>query len=249
MSIETPRDFEGLRAAGAVVAETLARVRKAVRAGVTTRELDAVARDCFDEHGARSGPHVDYGFPGTICLSINDEAVHGVPGPRVVMAGDLVTIDVTAELDGYYCDAAITVVVEPAAGVALRLRTCAEAAFRRGLEQARAGVPLWRVGAAVEREVKRRGFRVLRDLYGHGIGRSIHEEPSVPSFHDSAARSVLTDGLVITIEPIVAVSASRSRTLADGWTIVSSDRSLTAHHEHTIVVRNGEPHVLTRVAA
>ena len=245
MSIESMTDFEGMRAAGAVVAETLKRVSALVRAGITTLELDAVARHCFSERGARSGPALDYGYPGTICISVNDEAVHGVPGVRVIAAGDLVTIDVTAELDGFYADAAVTVVVEPASVVARRLRTCAEAAFRKGLEQARHGTPVWRVGEAVDREVRRRGFRVLKDLYGHGIGRSVHEEPAVPSFRDPAAQSILTDGLVITIEPIVSVGASSSRTLRDGWTIVSADRSLTAHHEHTIVVRRGAAHVLT----
>lgn len=238
-------EFEGLRAAGAVVAETLQRVTASVRAGITTLELDAIAELSMAERGARSGPRLDYGYPGAICISVNDEAVHGLPGPRVIRAGDLVTIDVTAELNGFYCDAAVTVVVEPAASVALRLRTCAEAAFRKGLEQARAGTPLWKLGSAVEAEVRRRGFRVLKDLYGHGIGRRIHEDPAVPSFHDRDARDVLSDGLVITIEPIVSLTATRTRTLPDGWTIVSADRSLTAHHEHTIVVRRGEPHVLT----
>jgi len=245
VSIETKQDYEGMRAAGAVVAETIRRVRAAVRPGITTLELDAIAQRCFDEHGARSGPRVDYGFPRTICISVNEEAVHGIPGSRALAAGDLVTIDVTAEMNGYYGDAAETVIVESGSPIAQRLKASAEAAFRRALEHAVPGAPIWRIGHAVEMEVKRRGFRVLKDLCGHGIGRSVHEEPSVPNFRDRTARERLTENLVITIEPIVAVSASRSRTLADGWTIVSADRSLTAHHEHTMIIRNGRPELLT----
>lgn len=245
MSIETRNEFEGMRAAGAVVAATLRRVAAELRAGVTTAELDDVADRCFAAAGARSGPQLDYGYPGVICISVNDEAVHGVPGLRVIRPGDMVTIDVTAELDGYYADAAETHVVEPADPVAVRLALSAEAAFHRGARAARSGTPLWRVGGVVEAEVRRRGFRVLRDLYGHGIGRRIHEDPSVPSFRDPAARSVLTENLVLTIEPLVSVSSERSRLLPDGWTVVSADGSLTAHHEHTVVIRRGEPYILT----
>lgn len=245
MSIETELEFEGLRAAGQVVAETLRLVQKHVRAGVTTRELDDVAAAYFANQGARSGPQVDYAYPGTICISVNDEAVHGIPGQRVVQAGDLVTLDATAELDGYYADAAVTVVVDPAPAIAHRLKECAEAAFAKGLAAARVGAPVWHIGEAVEKETELRGFRVLRDLCGHGIGRRIHEEPSVPNYHDPHARGVLTNNLVLTIEPIISIGARRSRLLRDGWTVVSGDRSLTAHHEHTLVVRRGEPYVLT----
>lgn len=245
MSIESPTDLEGLRAAGAVVAETLQRVGEAVRSGITTGELDAIARRTFAERGARSGPALDFGYPATICISVNDEAVHGIPGPRVLAPGDLVTVDVTAELDGYYADAAVTLLVEPASPLARRLKQCAEAAFHRGLAAARHGAKVRHVGAAVEREVRARGFRVLRDLCGHGVGRSVHEEPVMPNYGDPRARTRLTDGLVITIEPIVSVSAQRTRSTSDGWTLTSSDGSLCAHHEHTLVVRRGEALVLT----
>ena len=248
MSIESVTDLEGMRAAGHVVAVTLERVVRRVRAGVTTAELDDIAADCFVERGARSGPAIDYGYPGTICISINEEAVHGIPGARVIRPGDMVTVDVTAELDGYYADAAVTVVVEPASRLAVRLKACAEAAFRKGVERARAGTAVWQIGHAVEREVRRREFRVLRDLCGHGVGRAVHEEPSVPNYRDPRARAELTENLVITVEPIVAATSSRSKTLRDGWTIVSSDGSLTAHHEHTIVIRRGAPLVLTLAA-
>lgn len=245
VSIESEADYRGLRAAGRVVAETLRRVRARTRAGVTTGELDALAAACLREHGARSGPVLDYGYPAAICISVNEEAVHGVPGDRMLSPGDLVTLDVTAELDGYYADAAVTVALPPVSDLAARLQRCAEAAFLQGLAQARAGAPVWRIGMAVEAETRRHGFRVLRDLAGHGIGRRIHESPEVPNYRDPAARRRLTENLVITIEPIISATARRSRTLRDGWTIASADGSLTAHHEHTIVVRRGEPRVLT----
>jgi methionyl aminopeptidase len=171
--------------------------------------------------------------------------VHGLPGDRTLRRGDLVTLDVTAELNGYYADAAISIVIPPAPSLALALAACAEAAFRSGLRRVRAGVPLRAVGAAVEREVRRRGFHVLRDLGGHGIGRRIHEEPRVPNYGDPAARRRLTEGLVITLEPIVSESAGESRLLRDGWTVVSADGSLTAHYEHTLVVMRGAPLLLT----
>lgn len=245
MSIETNEDFEALRAAGAVVAETLRTVGAEVRPGVTTLELDRIARRCFDRHGARSGPEVDFGYPGAICISVNEEAVHGIPGPRVIAEGDMVTVDVTVELDGYYADAAVTLVAGDASPLATRLKACAEAAFRKAAGQARHGTPIWTIGHVVETEVRRRGFRVLEDLCGHGVGRGVHEEPMVPNHRDPSIPGVLTENLVITIEPIVSATARRSRALSDGWTLVSADRSLTAHHEHTIVVRRGEPYILT----
>lgn len=245
MSIESETDVTGLRAAGRVVAETIARVRAHVRAGITTGELDDIASLVFREHGARSGPALDYGYPGTICISVNEEAVHGVPGPRVLRPGDVVTVDVTAELDGYYADAAVTVPLPPVSLLVRRLCASAEAAFWAGAKQARHGLPLHKLGRIIESEVWRRGFRVLRDLQGHGVGRSVHEEPRVPNWADPHAHGMLTEGLVITIEPIVSVSAIESRLLRDGWTVVSADGSLTAHFEHTLVIRRGAPTLLT----
>ena len=234
-----------MRAVGRVVAETLARVAQELKPGVTTRELDDVARSVFALRGARSGPQLDFDFPGTICISVNEEAVHGIPGQRVIQPGDLVTLDVTAELDGFYADAAVTHVVPPAPALALRLKACAEAAFRQGAARARSGAPIWRIGAAVEREVQRRGFRVVKYLCCHGIGRSVHEEPQIPNYRDPRAQQALRENLVITIEPIVAQKSAHARVLRDGWTIVTADRGLTAHHEHTIVIRRGEPIILT----
>lgn len=245
MSVESERDLAGLKRVGEVVRLTLERMRRAVRPGITTAELDDIGRDCLQEHGARSAPQVFYRFPRWTCISINEQVVHGIPAARVVQERDLVTLDVTAELDGYIADAAITVVVPPATPLAVALRDCAEAAFWKGAALARAGAPISLVGGAVEREVRRRGFRVLRDLTGHGTGRRIHEPPTVPNFNDTRNRGRLTDGLVIALEPLISAGTSYSRELADGWTIASADNSLTAHFEHTLVVRRGEPLLLT----
>lgn len=245
MSVESERDLEGLRRAGRVVALALEAMKVHLREGVSTAALDAVAAGVLAAHGARSAPQLAYAFPGTTCISVNDEAVHGIPGPRVLRGGDLVTLDVTAELDGYYADAAVTVGVPPVSEGALRLIECAEAAWEAAAERARAGTRLRDLGAAVEREVERRGFRVLRDLCGHGIGRAIHEGPSVFNYYAPRATRRLPAGLVIALEPIISAGSRECRALADGWTVASADGSLTAHHEHTIVVTEGAPLVLT----
>ena len=245
MSIDDDRDLIGLRRAGRVVAETLAAMREAVRVGISTAELDGIAAEVLRRHGARSAPKLIYDFPGSACISVNDEAVHGVPGPRRLAPADVVTLDVTVELDGYFADAAETVAVPPVPEVAQRLIECARAAFESAARAVRSGERLAVVGGRVEAEVERRGFRVMRELCGHGIGREIHEAPSVANYYDPFERPRLTEGLVIALEPIVSAGASRTRTAADGWTLSSVDGSLTAHHEHTIVVTRGRPLVLT----
>lgn len=245
MSVESEEELEGLRRAGRVVAEALRAMREAVGEGISTAELDGIAARVLRVHGARSAPGVVYDFPGTTCISVNEEVVHGVPGPRRLRAGDLVTLDVTVELDGYYADAAVTVGVPPVPELARRLLTCAEAAFWRAARAARAGERLSAIGGRVEAEVKRHGFEVFRDICGHGIGRSIHEEPSVCNYYDPRERRRLSEGLVIAIEPLVSAGARYTRTGADGWTLSSADGSLSAHYEHTIVVTKGAPILLT----
>src|SRR3954462_7900193 len=176
MSIETAEELEGMRRAGAVVAEALRAARRLVRPGVTTGALDEAVAQAFRRHGARSGPTLDYGFPGRACISVGSEAVHGIPSPtRRVRAGELVKLDVTAELDGFYADACVTVPVGPASPEATRLTAAAQSALRRGMDAAGSGRAVGEIGAAVETEVRRRGFAVCGDLTGHGIGRRIHE--------------------------------------------------------------------------
>jgi methionyl aminopeptidase len=199
----------------------------------------------FEEHGARSAPNLFLGFPGTNCISLNDEAVHGVPGGKRIGPGDLVKIDVTAELDGYIADAAVTVVVPPVDPVSKALRGCAEAAFVKAAAVARAGRPVNKIGRILETTVRQRGFEVLRELNSHGVGREIHEQPSVPQYYDKRFATPLTRGLVLTIEPIISTGTSWTADGGDGWTIKTSDGSPSAHHEHTIVITKGAPIILT----
>jgi methionyl aminopeptidase len=249
MSIESIADWEGLRRVARIARITLDAVAARVRPGVTTGELDAMAARLLAAHGARSAPAVVYGFPGTILISVNDEIVHGVPGARRITAGDIVKIDVTIEKDGYVADTARSVVVEPGGAGARRLAACAAAAFRAGLAVARAGVRVNEIGRAVEREVRRRGFAVVEGLSGHGVGRTIHEAPDVPNRYDPPQPDVLTEGLVLTIEPMISAGSARVVQGVDGWTLRTRDGSLSAHHEHTLVITRGSPIVLTATAA
>lgn len=249
MSIESTADWHGLREAARVARLTLDTLAGQVRPGVTTGELDATAARLFAVHGARSAPALVYGFPRTVLISVNDEIVHGIPGARRIRAGDIVKIDVTVEKNGYVADAAQSVVVEPASGTAHRLVACATAAFRAALAVARAGVRVNEIGRAVEREVRRRGFSVVEGLSGHGVGRTIHEEPSVPNRYDPFQSDVLTEGLVLTIEPMISSGSARVVQSADGWTLRTADRSLSAHHEHTLVITRTHPVVLTGAPA
>lgn len=249
MSIETEDELRGLQRAGAVVAETLQAMRSAVRVGITTAELDGVADGVLARYGARGAPREVYGFPGTTCISVNDEVVHGIPGERVLADGDLVTLDVTVELDGFYADAAQTVQVGTGTRLGRALCAAAEAAFWRGARYAQAGRRLSSLGSVIGREVERHGFAVITELCGHGIGRTIHEEPSVPNHYDPHVRGRLTEGLVITIEPLISSGSARVREADDGWTVRTLDRSLTAHFEHTLVITAAAPIVITERAA
>jgi methionyl aminopeptidase len=245
VSIESQQDLQGLKRVGRIVRMIIRAMEKALRPGITTAELDAVAGRVMRAHGARSAPKMVYGFPGDVLISVNDEVVHGIPGARVIQPGDLVKLDVTVEKDGYMADAAVTVAVPVAAERARRLADCARAAFAKAMEVARAGNRVNDIGRAVDAEVRRRGFRVLRDLNGHGIGRTIHEEPSVPNYDDPRNRQMLTEGLVITVEPIISETTGKWVESGDGWTVRTADGSLAAHYEQTLVITRGKPILLT----
>ena len=247
MSITNTEEFEKLKASGMIVAKALRAMAAQVRPGVTTAELSEIGAKVLAEHGARSSPPMVYGFPGDVCISVNDEVVHGVPGGRALHAGDLVKLDLTAEKDGYHTDSAMSIEVAPSEpkSRAHELAHCAERAFRQALGLARAGNRTKDVGRTIEREVRRRGFSVVRELGGHGVGRTIHEEPSVPNWSDPMARDILTEGLVITVEPIIAEHRGDVRLEPDGWTVKTRDGGLSAHYEHTLVITRGAPILLT----
>lgn len=245
MSIDTPEELEGMRRVGALVAETLRAVRHEVRAGVTTGHLDDIAARVFARHGAVSGPQLTYDFPGATCISVNEEVVHGVPGARVLREGDLVTLDVTPELDGFLADAAITVPVGRASPEALRLLRAADACLAAALSAAVEGQALRTIGATTQRTADEQQVTVFPGLLGHGIGRRLHEPPSVPNVDWPHLRRPLNEGLVLAIEPMIGLGAPELETGADGWTIATADGSLSAHVEHTIVVHGERPVVLT----
>jgi methionyl aminopeptidase len=245
MSIESEADWRALSRVGLIVRQTLDALEKHARAGASTADLDRVAAHVFQEHGARSAPALVYGFPGTVLLSVNDEVVHGIPGSRRLESGDVLKLDVTAERDGYVADAARTIVVGTASETARRLLVCVRAAFEKALAVARAGNRVSEIGRIIEQKVQQYGFSVMRGLGGHGTGRTIHEPPSVPNYYDPWQKDVLTEGLVLTIEPIISVGAGGATGAPDGWTIRTMDGSLAAHYEHTIVITRSRPVVLT----
>jgi methionyl aminopeptidase len=245
VSISEPEELEKLRAAGAVVRRVLEGMKQQVRPGVTTAQLDAIGAEIIEQNGARSAPATVYGFPGSNCISLNEEAVHGIPGNRELREGDLLKLDVTVEKNGYMADAAETVAVGSVTPEAQRLMACARRAFEKAMLVARAGFRVCEIGRVVEREVRRDGFAVIRELGGHGIGRTIHEEPRIPNYADPEARQVLTEGLVIAVEPIITAGSGRAILARDGWTMRTADRRPAAHYEHTIVITSGTPWLLT----
>lgn len=245
MSITSDADWRGLREIGRIVRLTLDALERHTAPGITTGELDHIAADVFASHGARSAPAFTYGFPRTVLISVNDEIVHGIPGNRRLAAGDIVKLDVTAEKGGYIADAARTVVLDGASARGRRLAACAREALEAGLRVARAGTPVNHIGRAVEGVVRAAGFSVAKSLEGHGVGRRIHEPPNVPNWFNKRQTDVLTEGLVITIEPLIAAGRGHVYQDSDGWTIRTSDGSLTAHFEHTLVITAGEPVLLT----
>lgn len=245
MIVSTPEELEGLRRVGALVATTIDRMRDAVRPGVTTAELDLIAARTFHEFGALSGPMETYSFPGSTCISVNEEVVHGIPGGRKLRDGDLVTLDVTPELDGWLADAAVTVPVGDVSDEARRLLDTADACLAAALGAARAGMPLRNIGRSVQETAAALGASPFEELCGHGIGRKLHEDPTVPNVDVPTLTQELPDGLVIAVEPMLTMGDPTLVERDDGWTIATADGRLSVHVEHTIVVQDGEPIVLT----
>jgi methionyl aminopeptidase len=245
MTVTKPEELEGLKAIGRIVRLTLDEMAAAVRPGVTTAQIDAVGAAALLRMGAESSPPKAYNFPGSVCISVNEEAVHGIPGDRVVAEGDLVKLDLTAEKDGFVADSARTIRVGAVSVTAESLAQCAENAFNKALDAAVAGKHVYDIGRAVEQEVRRCGFSVIKTLCGHGVGRAIHEEPCVPNHFSPRYRTRLMPGMVITIEPIIAAGRGEVGLMPDKWTVSTRDGSLVAHHEHSLVITKGRPILIT----
>ena len=245
MCIQDEQELIHLKAVGRVVRLVLDAMKAEVRPGVSTQYLDDIGARVMQENRASSAPRMVYKFPGANCISLNDEAVHGIPGDRKLKEGDLLKLDVTVEKDGYMADAAMTVPVGRITAQAEQLMLCAERAFHKAMLVARAGFRVFEIGKVVEREVRKSGFTVIRELGGHGIGRTIHELPHVPNYADPQAQQIMKEGLVITVEPIISTGSGRVFTAKDGWTLRTGDHALSAHFEHTLVVTSGAPILLT----
>ncbi len=245
ITIKNPAEISRMRDAGQVVVLVHRRIEEAIRPGVTTGELDAIARDTLAEVGAVSSFLGYYGFPGHICASVNDEIVHGIPGRRVLHEGDIVSIDVGAIVNGYHGDSAWTYPVGRISEEATQLLATTEAALHEAIAAARPGHRLGAVGHAVERLGEARGYGIVRGYGGHGIGRQMHEDPHVPNHGDPTKGVVLRPGMTLAIEPMLNVGTEETRVLADEWTVVTADGSLSAHFEHTVAITLGEAQVLT----
>jgi len=243
--IKSSREIEQLRRPNAIVAEVLQRLRKAVLPGVTTRELDQITEDVILSKGALPAFKGYRGYPATLCASINEQVVHGIPNQRRLEEGDIVSLDVGASLNGYFGDAAITLPVGTVDPEAERLLKVTEQALTLGIEQARKGNRLFDISFAVQSWVESHGFSVVRDFVGHGIGKSLHEEPQIPNFGAPHQGPRLEEGMVFALEPMVNEGTYEVKILSDGWTVVTADRKRSAHFEHTIAVTDSDPEILT----
>jgi methionyl aminopeptidase len=246
IEIKTPEQIEKMRAAGLVVGETLDLLRRTVRAGITTGELDAVAEDNIRSSGATPSFKGYHGFTGSICVSVNDEVVHGIPGDRVIAEGDIVSIDCGAIVDGWHGDAAVTVAVGEVAEDALELMRVTEEAMWRGFAAASLGGRVTDISHAVESYVRSQGsFGVVEDYVGHGIGSAMHQPPNVPNYGKPGKGPKLIEGLALAVEPMVVLGSQSTHVLADDWTVVTDDGSVAAHFEHTFTLTPQGAWVLT----
>jgi methionyl aminopeptidase len=243
--VKSPREIEQLKKSNLIVAEVLRELRKMVAPGVTTRELDLVAEEIIFSKGAVPAFKGYRNYPATLCASINEEVVHGIPGPRKLREGDIVSIDVGVNLRGYFGDAAITFPVGEIDQGAKRLLEATEKALYIGIEMAKVGNRLHDISHAIQKWVEANGFSVVRDFVGHGIGRNLHEEPQIPNFGSPGQGPRLEKGMVFALEPMVNEGSYEVRILSDGWTVVTTDGKRSAHFEHTIAITDGKAEILS----
>lgn len=247
MIIESEKDVEALKKIGAIVSKTLATMLSKVEPGMTTLELDHIGRDLLAAHGARSAPILTYNFPGHTCISLNNEAAHGIPlATRIIAAGDMVNIDVSAELDGYFADTGGTTIVPPIKPLYQRLCDATREAMWAGIKAARSGEKMSSIGKAIEKVARKEKFGIIENLASHGVGRALHEEPKhISSFFDPADKRILKKGMVITCEPFLSTGPRLIDEASDGWTLFVSPKHRTAQYEHTFIVTDGEPIIVT----
>lgn len=252
IALKSRRDLEHMREAARHVAEILLEVREKARPGVTTGELGEVARRAIRDRGVESsflgyGPHGLPKYPSVICISVNEEIVHGIPGPRLLGEGDIVGLDFGVSVQGWHGDSAVTIPIGRVDGKAAQLLETTREALYKGIEQMVPGRRLSDIGHAVQAHAEQAGFTVVRQFVGHGIGRKLHEPPQIPNFGEPGRGPRLLPGMVFAIEPMVNVGTADVKMLEDEWTAVTADGSLSAHFEHTILVTENGPEILTRV--
>ena len=247
ITIKSPREVEAMAEAGRIVGETLALMARTVKPGLSTEQLDEVAEEFIRSHpGARPSFLGLYDFPKSLCISINDEIVHGIPSPsRILEDGDIVSVDCGVCIEGLHGDAALTVPVGEISPRARRLLEVTQDALAAGIEQARVGNHTGDIGHAVQAVAEGAGYSVVRELVGHGIGTSFHEEPQIPNYGKPRRGPRLVRGMTIAIEPMINMGGADIRTLGDKWTVVTADGSLSAHFEHTVVIEDEGPRILT----
>lgn len=245
--LKNNKEIELMRLAGRIVAETLLLIEEKVRPGITTAELDKIAEEFITKHGARPSFKGLYGFPASLCISVNEQVVHGIPGKYVLKDGDIVSVDCGAFLNGFHGDAARTFAVGNITEEASKLIKVTKESFFKGIENAKVGNRLTDISHEIQNYVEAAGFSVVREFVGHGIGRSLHEDPDIPNYGRPGKGPKLVEGMALAIEPMVNVGNYKVRTLNDNWTVVTSDGSLSAHYENTIVILPDGPEILTLI--
>ena len=245
--IKNNKEIDLMRSAGKIVAETLLLIEEKVRPGITTAELDRIAEEFITKHGARPSFKGLYGFPASLCISVNEQVVHGIPGGYVLKDGDIVSVDCGANINGFHGDAARTFGVGNITEEAEKLINVTKESFFRGIEYAKVGNRLTDISHEIQNCVEAAGFSVVRDFVGHGIGRVVHEDPEVPNYGRPGRGPKLVEGMALAIEPMVNVGSYKVKTLSNDWTVVTSDGSLSAHYENTVVILPDGPEILTLI--
>lgn len=246
VNLRKPEEIAKIKASNVIVAEILAMLRERVREGVTTLELDLYSEDMARKKGAKPAFKGYRDYPYSLCTSVNDEVVHGMPSKRILTAGDIVSLDFGVYYKGYYGDAALTMAVGTVSAEASRLMKITEESLSQGIKEAKVGNRLGDISAAVQEHVEKAGFSVVRDFVGHGIGRNLHEEPQIPNYGKRGRGVELKEGMVLAIEPMVNAGTYKVLVLEDGWTVVTEDGKLSAHFEHSVAITENGPEVLSR---
>ncbi|MDU4891207.1 MAG: type I methionyl aminopeptidase [Clostridium sp.] len=245
MKVKSDTELEYMRSAGKVVAETLAMIEKVIKPGITTGELDRLAEEFIRSQGAIPSFKGYGGFPGSLCTSVNEVVIHGIPGNRVLVEGDIISVDCGAILNGYHGDAARTFPVGCISKEAQHLINVTKESFFKGIEKAVVGNRLTDISAAIQKYAESYGYSVVRDFVGHGIGTSMHEDPQVPNYGTAGRGPKLVHGVVLAIEPMINMGNYKVKIMPDGWTVVTTDGKLSAHYENTIAITNSGVEILT----